>query len=221
MNSLPSSSTPIGHLLLSEPSSVARAQSWCKFCGINANTLSSWDDLTPLVSTHKRGFVAQDLSRAHESDFTLIRRLEELSSPLPVLLIARNRGVAGYRAALDAGAYDVMSVGASYLIYTRVLEGVLAENHRLMSLYTCRENAWSSMRRLTPNELRIAKLIAKGDTLAKIAASERFSRQAASKYRSRIFEKLGVDSAVGVYKSLHLCKTAKLREGKLAYPAAG
>ena len=170
--------------------------------GLHVETFASSRELLAAYSPRHSGCLVLDLKLPGESGLDLLKELATRSATLPVIVLTAHGSVPVSVRAMKAGAVDVVE--------KRSLPGELLVHVRdALELGRQRQEADAAQRlieqraaRLTPREKQVAELLLAGKRSKQIAAALGVSRRTVEVYRSRLLEKMQVESATALVVTL-------------------
>ena len=168
--------------------------------GLHVETFASSRELLAAYSPRHSGCLVLDLKLPGESGLDLLKELATRSATLPVIVLTAHGSVPVSVRAMKAGAVDEKrSPPGELLVHVR----------DALELGRQRQEADAAQRlieqraaRLTPREKQVAELLLAGKRSKQIAAALGVSRRTVEVYRSRLLEKMQVESATALVVTL-------------------
>jgi FixJ family two-component response regulator len=142
----------------------------------------------------KAGCIVLDVGPLQTEGFHLFRDLQELGCTLPVIFLSGIESVKTAVECMRAGAANYICKPANQLELRDALVDAMAKARISYCRLRAREIAIKKLKRLTPTELDVAKLLAAGHLTKKIAAMTNRSESTVKIHRARIMQKLEVAS---------------------------
>lgn len=167
--------------------------------GIRTLAFSDRLELLRAIPLVKADAVVADFDAEYPEDFLLLRKLEDSVIALPTILVTTQQTSRGHRQAYQFGTIDILH---REMPIATLIDSICTSQRQIRVLREVAKNKLNAQKRLQQlnrREARIARLIGQGTSLNALAEQLQITRQTASQHRARIFRKLGVESAVGVY----------------------
>ncbi|MBL1216848.1 MAG: DNA-binding response regulator [Planctomycetes bacterium] len=170
--------------------------------------LPSADDLIPTCEQHQPQVVLMDIDMPGSDPFTMIQDLKRLQPDVRVLILSAYVRDGYVDAAVQAGAWGYLSKNQSFddivRSVRRVVAGELAYPPEILDRF---EYSHGQLRRrddascnpistLTPRELEVMRLIAKGLSTKEIAGILHRSPKTIDAHRTSLMRKLSIDDRV-------------------------
>lgn len=166
------------------------------------------DDLIPTCETHLPQVVLMDIDMPGSDPFTMIQDLKRLQPDVRVIILSAYMRDGYVDAAVQAGAWGYMSKNESFddiiKAIRRVVAGELAYPPEVLERFEYihgqlrrRDDAsFSPISTLTPRELEVMRLIAKGLSTKEIAGILHRSPKTIDAHRTSLMRKLNIDDRV-------------------------
>lgn len=166
------------------------------------------DDLIPTCEQHQPQVVLMDIDMPGSDPFTMIQDLKRLQPDVRVLILSAYMRDGYVDAAVQAGAWGYLSKNQSFddivRSIRRVVAGELAYPPEILDRF---EYSHGQLRRrddascnpistLTPRELEVMRLIAKGLSTKEIAGILHRSPKTIDAHRTSLMRKLNIDDRV-------------------------
>lgn len=172
--------------------------------GTVVGAATSGSALLSLVQAHRPDLVITDLSMPGVSGFDVLRAIQQLEAPPPVLVLTVHADVGTLRAALSAGAagYIVKSAAS-----TELLEAIHAvqrgETYVPPSLRDAARRApLTGVELLSARQRAVLEALAQGQSTKQIAASLGITERTVAFHKDQLRKRLGVQTPVEMLELL-------------------
>lgn len=166
--------------------------------GFDVNCYSGFGDLERKLAQLNLGCIVLDLGPSAETGLACLRSIRISGCTLPVIFIADGYDVENVVALMRAGASDCI---LKPVVQDRLI-GPVAAAISQSRIELCRKEvrdfARTKLSRLTPTEFEVARLLAEGHLLKKIASQLGRSENTVKIHRSRIMSKLELGSPAAI-----------------------
>ncbi|MBI5066895.1 MAG: response regulator transcription factor [Deltaproteobacteria bacterium] len=170
--------------------------------GVAARTWDSAEAFLGGWSPELRGCLVLDVRMGGMSGIELFDRLQALGSGLPVLFLTGHGDVPLAVSALKKGAFDFVEKPFNdNQLVDRVLEAMRQDDARRQER-EAEAGIASRLAQLTAREREVMERVARGDPNKAIADELAIALRTVEVHRSRVFEKMGVRSAVELARLL-------------------
>ena len=173
--------------------------------GFNCIYFNSPERFLSEVPKNACGCLVIDQHMPRISGLEVFDEVVRRSLNLTTVLLSGNCDLPECRAAFHKGMFDVVEKSYERDIIEDAIHRAVAQNRKERCKTIAVESHWQRIRALTERELEVAQLLADGKTLKEVGKGLSISAQTASKHRSSIFTKLGVNNEVELHKSIDLC----------------
>lgn len=150
------------------------------------------------------GIVVSDVRMPHMSGIDLFRALHARDAELPVILVTGHGDVPMAVSALKRGAFDFIEKPFDDNALVDIVQSALEEDARNQARRTARVDVAARLEQLTGREREVMGLILAGKFNKVIADELNISMRTVEVHRARVFEKMGVRSAVELAQQLTL-----------------
>ncbi len=148
------------------------------------------------------GCVVLDLRMPGMDGLQVQRALEQAGSKLSVVFASGHGRVPDAVRAMKDGAVDFLSKPVDAALLCAAVGEALARNRAARASQAERETARARFQGLTPQEQRVARLVARGLLSKQIAADLGIAEQTVRLHRSRLMHKLALDSIPALVRLL-------------------
>lgn len=167
-------------------------------CFKTAESLLSFIDVQQSNELH--GCIVSDLCMPGMTGVELLKILTGRGCPLPFVLLTGAGDIETCRNAMKAGAFDFVEKDYTTDKLMASVKDAIALDARRLSEVAHIEKARRKVNSLTPKEREVLALITEGAELNDISLRLGITPQTASKHRTKIYTKLGVQSEVSAAK---------------------
>jgi len=152
-----------------------------------------------------------DLRMGGMSGLSLFDRLAQrgLTQAMPVIFLTGHGDVATAVSAIKRGAFDFVEKPFSDNTLVDRVEHALTASMVWLGARADRERQSQLLQQLSEREFAVMELISRGVPNKLIADKLKLSIRTVEIHRARVFEKLGVNSAVEVVNVLHALRTSR------------
>jgi two-component system response regulator DctR len=187
---------PLTHIV-DDDEAIRDALEWLfKSRGVACATWPSAEDFLAAWRPDWRGCLVLDIRMAGMSGLECFEALRGRDATLPVVFITGHGDVPMAVAALKNGAFDFIEKPFDDNALVDVVIQALAADARRHEAAASRESVASRLSQLTPREREVMELILAGKFNKVIADALQISMRTVEVHRARVFEKMGVRSAV-------------------------
>lgn len=162
--------------------------------GLSIETFLRGEDFLQRVSPEEAGCVLLDVRMPRMSGLELQAKLAELNCPMPIILISGDADVESCSQAFRAGAFDFVEKSISAEDLIALTRRAVTEALRLHRAAAHQSEVAARTELLTAREKEVKALMLQGCSIKEIAFQLSIAFQTAAKHRSRVLEKMGVDS---------------------------
>jgi two-component system invasion response regulator UvrY len=169
------------------------------FPGVTVEEVGSGGEATSLIRTHAWDIVILDLTLPDGSGLDVLKRIREMRTRLPVLILSMHAPEQFARRAIAAGAsgYLTKDTADSELVtaVTELLRGGKYFGPEVMHGVVLSMHPDAGERpheRLSDREYQVLRMIGLGKTVSEIASDLALSVKTVSTYRARVLEKMGM-----------------------------
>lgn len=200
--SAPGDPRPTAHVV-DDDAAIRDALSWLLASrGVPARTWDSAEAFLEGWRPQLRGCLVLDVRMGGMSGIELFDRLQQQGSDLPVLFLTGHGDVPLAVSALKKGAFDFVEKPFNdNLLVDRVLEAMRQGEERRQAR-EAEAGIASRLAQLTAREREVLERVARGDPNKSIADELDIALRTVEVHRSRVFEKMGVRSAVELARLL-------------------
>ncbi|WP_283431562.1 response regulator transcription factor [Neorhodopirellula lusitana] len=177
-------------------------QRWCRQAGLKTEVFDEPNVLLARLEQATVGCLVADLRMPQISGLELQAELARRDLTIPVILVTGHGDAENCRAAFKQGVFDFIEKGFDSIQFIDSIEKAIRSNQRDRFRYEVRREARLLLEKISRRENEVVLLLANGMPLKGIAQELKISVQTASKHRSSIFLKLGIDNEVDLYKML-------------------
>ena len=175
---------------------------WCQRAGLQTRTFADPRLLLQTLKDDDYGCVVADLRMPRISGLELQAEMSRRGLSLPVILVTGHGDAENCRTAFQQGVFDFIEKGFDSVQFIESIEKAIRKNRRALFRNSIREEAQALLNTVSRREKEVVYLLASGLPLKGIAQQLGISVQTASKHRTSIFSKLGIDNEVDLYKLL-------------------
>lgn len=154
------------------------------------------------VQPDAAGCVVLDLHMPEMDGLAVQAALHRAGSTLPIVFLSSVAEVPDAVQAMKGGAVDFLSKPASAAAVREVVAQALERDHAARAVRQEREALRARFAELTPQEQKVARLVAQGLASKQIADELCIADQTIRVYRSRLKQKLGLDSVADLVRLL-------------------
>ena len=182
------------HILVEEWEAAIELAEMVRRHGFDVRRHATASAMKDAILGEKAGCIVLDVGPLQTEGFHLFRDLQELGCTLPVIFLSGIESVKTAVECMRAGAANYICKPANQLELRDALVDAMAKARISYCRLRAREIAIKKLKRLTPTELDVAKLLAAGHLTKKIAAMTNRSESTVKIHRARIMQKLEVAS---------------------------
>ena len=169
--------------------------------GLAAKTFMCGRDFVDFISGHSRGCLLLDAQMPEMNGTELRNIIARSGDHIPIIFISATLDLSMAVSLIKSGVYDVIE---KPLEARRVLSAVRAALE-LEAIEHLERNRLMAIRRqianLTPRESQVVRLVAHGMANKRIAIELGISERTVESHRSRVMEKLGVESVQALVRN--------------------
>ncbi len=197
-----SAGAPTAHVV-DDDAAIRDALSWLLSSrGVASRTWESAEAFLSAWEPAMRGCLVLDVRMGGMSGVELFDRLQALGSGLPVLFLTGHGDVQLAVEALKKGAFDFVEKPFNdNTLVDRVLEALRRDEERRRERET-EADVSARLAQLTAREREVMERVARGEANKVIADALDIAMRTVEVHRSRVFEKMGVRSAVELARLL-------------------
>lgn len=192
----PSPPVPLAHIV-DDDEAIRDALEW--LFNTRGVPCASWPSADAFLADWQpqwRGCLVMDIRMAGTSGLECFNTLKSRESTLPVIFITGHGDVPMAVAALKAGAFDFIEKPFDDNALVDVIVKALETDSRHQRAAATREWVTARLDQLTPREREVMELILAGKFNKVIADTLNISMRTVEVHRARVFDKMGVRSAV-------------------------
>jgi two-component system response regulator FixJ len=177
--------------------------------GFTVETFPSADSFLAAQPDQQLGCIVADVRMPGTDGVELVRELARRNSRLPVVLISGHADVPMAVAGIKAGAEDFIEKPIDDAKLVAAINRGLARTFSQQTQQQSLDALSAQFARLTPRQVEIFDLVARGFTSQAIAAKLRISTRTIESYRVQVMEKMQAESvAVLVRQAIRLGRIA-------------
>lgn len=179
-----------------DPSVCASLTFILQIAGFDVVSYNSADQFLEQATDLRPGCVLLDVKMPGKSGLELFCDIRRQGMLLPVIFLSGHGDIEMAVQALHDGAFDFLVKPAEPERLIEKVQKAVEYGKKIRSQAQEQEEIKTLMARLTPSELEVAQLMAKGLTVKAIAQLLKVSEQAIKAHRSSIYHKLDVINPV-------------------------
>ncbi|MBL0282918.1 MAG: response regulator transcription factor [Zoogloea sp.] len=192
----PSLATPFAHIV-DDDEAIRDALSWLfRTRKVESRAWPSAEDFLAAWRPDWRGCIVLDIRMREMSGLECFDALLERGNTLPVIFLTGHGDVPMAVGALKKGAFDFLEKPFDDNALVDVVIRALESNARRQANQETQANVAGLLAQLTPREQEVMQLVLVGKFNKVIADELNISMRTVEVHRSRVFEKMGVRSAV-------------------------
>ena len=189
-------STPLAHIV-DDDEAIRDALSWLfRTRNVAARAWASAEDFLAAWQPDWQGCIVLDIRMREMSGLECFDALLERGNTLPVIFLTGHGDVPMAVGALKKGAFDFLEKPVDDNALVDVVIRALATNARHQANQETQATVATRLAQLTPREHEVMQLVLAGKFNKVIADELNISMRTVEVHRSRVFEKMGVRSAV-------------------------
>lgn len=181
-----------------DPSVCASLTFILQIAGFDVVPYNSTDQFLEQATDLRPGCVLLDVKMPGKSGLELFCEIRRRGMLLPVIFLSGHGDIEMAVQALHDGAFDFLVKPAEPERLIEKVQRAVEHGKELRSQAREQEELHALMARLTPTELEVAQLMAKGLDVKTIAQVQEVSEQAVKAHRSSIYQKLDAINPVEV-----------------------
>jgi two-component system response regulator DctR len=191
--------------IVDDDEAIRDALSWLfRTRDVPCATWASAEDFLAAWRPEWRGCVVMDIRMGGMSGLDCSGELRQRGSQLPIIFITGHGDVPMAVGALKRGAFDFIEKPFDDNALVDIVQAALAEDARLTAQRSARDDVANRLEQLTGREREVMGLILAGKFNKVIADELNISMRTVEVHRARVFEKMGVRSAVELAQHLTL-----------------
>ncbi|MCB1960682.1 MAG: response regulator transcription factor [Rhodocyclaceae bacterium] len=195
-------SVPLAHVV-DDDEAIRDALSWLfRTRNLPSATWSSAEEFMASWKPEWRGCLVMDIRMRGMSGLDCADLLRRSGSRLPIIFITGHGDVPMAVTALKRGAFDFVEKPFDDNALVDIVKAALEEDARLNQQRASREDTAARLDQLTGREREVMVLILAGKFNKVIADELNISMRTVEVHRARVFEKMGVRSAVELAQQL-------------------
>lgn len=188
--------TPLAHIV-DDDEAIRDALSWLfRTRNVAARAWASAEDFLDAWQPDWQGCIVLDIRMREMSGLECFDALLERGNTLPVIFLTGHGDVPMAVGALKKGAFDFLEKPVDDNALVDVVIRALATNARHQANQETQATVATRLAQLTPREHEVMQLVLAGKFNKVIADELNISMRTVEVHRSRVFEKMGVRSAV-------------------------
>ncbi|MCZ4303843.1 response regulator [Zoogloeaceae bacterium G21618-S1] len=196
--------TPLTHIV-DDDEAIRDALSWLfRTRNVPCATWASAEDFLAAYQEDWRGCIVMDIRMQGMSGLDCSTALRQRGSTLPIIFITGHGDVPMAVGALKRGAFDFIEKPFDDNALVDVVQSALDEDARNQARRSARVDVAARLEQLTGREREVMGLILAGKFNKVIADELNISMRTVEVHRARVFEKMGVRSAVELAQQLTL-----------------
>ena len=177
-----------------DPDSLRYYRRVLQDAGMTVETFANPTDFLGRVNAREAACVLLDVRMPDMSGLELQKRLAALDCPMPIIVFSGDADVESCSQAFRAGAFDFVEKSISDEELVALTRRAAVAANQLQTAARHRSHIRELTERLTAREKDVKKLMLQGLSIKEIAYQLEIAFQTAAKHRSRVLEKMGVDS---------------------------
>ena len=171
-----------------------------RHAGFSVDTYSNGPDFLSTLKTDVQGCVLLDVRMPEMDGLTVLSKIREVSSSLPVIILTGHGDVSTAVAAMKNGATDFLEKPFEKTAILKSIEDALARVEMGTAMQETQKMAQAKLDVLTGRERDVLELLVDGHTNKSIAAKLGISARTVEIHRSNLMMKLEADSLSSVLK---------------------
>jgi len=181
--------------IVDDDPSVRKSLNWLlESASYQTRDFSTAEEFLMGYDAQNAGCLLLDMRMPGSTGLQLQAMLEKKSIAVPIIFISGHVDVRSASEAFRAGACDVLTKPVDVdLLLSRVREALDKDFERVLSAVSD-ELKQNQIAKLTPKETEVFQELLKGRTIKQLASHFEITFQTAAKHRSRVLEKLSVDT---------------------------
>lgn len=164
--------------------------------GLPAECFASGDDFLSKWSPAWQGIVVLDLLMPGTGGIDVLRRLRELDSRLPVIIVTAHGKVRSSVEAMKLGAVDFLEKPFSNAEFITAIQAMMLQFSQAAAIRALQTEAERALAALSAREHEVGRLIARGMTSREIGQLLSISPRTVDVHRAHVIEKLNCASSV-------------------------
>jgi FixJ family two-component response regulator len=173
------------------------------YFGYPAMACASAAELQSEVSRYQSGCILLDLKLPGEDGLSIQRWLHRAGITLPVVYISATQDIGTIIHCMKSGIVDFLQKPFTEMALRRAVEEAIGLSRKRHCFQQSQHMVKRLLATLTPTELLVARMIARGYVTKQIAAEMQRSENTVKIHRQRIFQKLMINSTASVANLLH------------------
>jgi len=195
---------PLTHIV-DDDEAIRDALSWLlKTRDVPCENWSSAEAFLDAWSVDRRGCIVMDIRMDGMSGLDCSNELRRRGNLMPIIFITGHGDVPMAVGALKRGAFDFIEKPFDDNALVDIVQLALAEDARLAAQRATQDDVTQRLEQLTSREREVMGLILAGKFNKVIADELNISMRTVEVHRARVFEKMGVRSAVELAQHLTL-----------------
>lgn len=187
----------------------------CAAHGISTLSFDDAEEFLATVEPNTEGCLIVDLDLPKLAGLAVHRELQRMQIPLETIITTGGTDARTCREGFKSGVLDVIGKDLDEPDFIPIVERALALSNQWMHHRNLAVSARRKLARLTATELLVAHQLASGGSLFDIGSELGITVQTSSKHKSRVFQKLEVESSVQVHKLLECINNQRTRATNL------
>ena len=184
------------HVVDDQPAMLRMVAELIESISAKAVTYSSAKDFLASYRPRERECLVSDMRMPGMSGMEFFRVVREHGHTLPVIFITGYAEVGTAVDAMKQGAFDYIEKPFNHQAFLEKVQNALVQSEAIYKKGMQRRTAEARISLLTPTELKILRLVAKGKSSKEAGEALGISARTVDNHRGRIMEKLHVDSTV-------------------------
>lgn len=195
---------PLTHIV-DDDEAIRDALAWLfKTRDVPCESWRSAEDFLDAWTEDRRGCIVMDIRMDGMSGLDCSNELRRRGNLMPIIFITGHGDVPMAVGALKRGAFDFIEKPFDDNALVDIVQSALAEDERLAEQRATQEDVARRMEQLTTREREVMGLILAGKFNKVIADELNISMRTVEVHRARVFDKMGVRSAVELAQQLTL-----------------
>jgi FixJ family two-component response regulator len=188
------------YLVDDDPAMLRMLQTLVVTLGVSVQTFASARDFLAAYHASARNCLVCDLRMPDMDGVELQKRLKEMDAPLPMIFLTGFAEVGVAVTAMREGAFDFLEKPFSALALLGKIREALDSSQVLHAQWLERQARKARIALLTPKELAITRQVVAAKSSREISEVLGLSVRTVENHRTRIMEKLHVESTIELVK---------------------
>jgi RNA polymerase sigma factor (sigma-70 family) len=189
--------------LVDDDKSLREALEWLlESVELPVEAFASASDFLAAYDPARPGCIVLDIRMPGMSGLKLQSQLNQKKSPLPIIVMTGHGDVPTCVRAFEEGAFAFLEKPVNHQHFLDHIQRAIEHDQENRRAGQSRPRLASKIETLTPREREVMDLIAAGKTMKQVATQLEISIQTCSKHRTRVLEKLDVETDVELVRLL-------------------